>query len=52
MHTSNKDCINLIVTPVGGDKWLFKTFICHWNIRSRDSFRNADSSSNEEMKYL
>ncbi len=31
--------------PVGGDKWLLKN-IWHWIIHSRDSFKNADSSSN------
>ncbi len=41
----NNVCVDCIVSPLGGDRWLLKK--CHWIILSRDSFKNADSSSNE-----
>ncbi len=39
-------CVDCIVLPLGGDKWL--KFV----IESRDSFKNADSSSKETSEVF
>ncbi len=43
---SNNVCVDCIVSPLGGDKWL--KFV----IESRDSFKNADSSSKETSEVF
>ncbi len=43
---SNNVCVDCIVSPLGGDKWLLKNvFVIESFIR--DSFKNTDSSINE-----
>ncbi len=46
----NNVCVDCIISPLGGDKWLLENvFVIESFIR--DSFKNTDSSINEQVRY-